>query len=62
VVLIRFDITKLAVGWVSGEYTNYGLAIVGENEISANYKVIFSSSETSNEELIPRIEVNESPK
>jgi len=59
-VPIRFDITKLVASWVSGEVPNYGLVLVGENESSANYQVVFDSSESSKSEFFPRIAVNES--
>jgi len=56
---IRFDITKLVAAWASGEVANLGLVIVGENEASGNYKVVFDSIDSSVPERRPVIAVNE---
>ncbi len=56
---LRFDITRLVAGWIAGAYPNHGLVIVGANESSSSYKVVFSSSESSNSQLFPQIVVNE---
>lgn len=43
---VDFDVTELVNSWLSGQFTNHGLVLIGQNEGTASYHWIFPSSET----------------
>lgn len=57
VYTVSWDITELTDGWISGEFPNFGLVIVGEGEGVTSYSHIFASSEASDVALRPSIVV-----
>jgi hypothetical protein len=54
---VRWDITGLVKGWLSGKFPNHGLVLVGEGEGSASYSHTFCSSENTDEAMRPKIVV-----